>query len=602
MPEGQPFRDEMISLYKDAREMCIEMIAFKPDLIAATLESGWYLTLAAKALWEASLIPFPPIIRLNIGSDKVESFEQIDTPLRGILKSIHSLECRKHEYLAWLIDQKEWQSHLHKQIIDVIGTNQIPERILIVDSTRDRWTINLAEQNSDLITAIGLLDLIFPQARVRTFIGKSKCQVPLTYSWLNQFYPKAVPNLQNALNGLFCEVLDVQGKNQQTSFFSIASGIERGSVESMSFHPLTIDSPIIQEWKNYLPLESWLELPEWVEEIIPQEILRLASDPDTTIEPTTTLKSLSDEIIEAMSQNNQDSIEPALEIVKHHKDLYFDPPRTSSLHDENIHLRSKIMRDVYHDGRINSTQICNRYHVTRRKAQKHLEFCIQRNELYPQGSGRGRYYIASPEYTFFLENKLCLEDEVEILPEKLWLGMLPVDVPDAEDWYRYHHRHFYRLCNKGFTFLLKPSVQPEEDQRYDREMADFLEMERLPMKFHEYDLEGFVSGLWKGWVPRYEKIFQIVNDLEKILNENHKVYISMSEFGELIVYCLMAHRLGSIKEAADYLKDCRIKSVYYWRSYLIYTTYRSYVRRWMKKFYPEDQTRKSDLEPDLSGA
>jgi len=66
----------------------------------------------------------------------------------------------------------------------------------------------------------------------------------------------------------------------------------------------------------------------------------------------------------------------------------------------------------------------------------------------------------------------------------------------------------------------------------------------------------------------------------------------MSEFGHLIVQCFMARRLGSVKKAFDYLKDCRAKSIFYWRSDLYHASNRAYVRRWMKRYYPENQNKR----------
>jgi hypothetical protein len=595
MPEEPIFRDAMISLFNDAREMCVEMVAFKPDLIAATLESGWYLTLAAKTLWEKSSIPFPPIIRINIGSEKVDLFEQLDTPLRGIQKSIHVLNCRTHEFLAWLIDQKEWQSHLEKQIKDTLGEDHLPERILIVDSKPDRMFISLSEQDSDSTTAIGLLDLLFPQARIRAFEGKSRCQAALVYAWLNQCYPQAAPGIKDDWDQQLRNIPYEKRFQHPAGFFSIASGVERGPAESISWRTLTLDSPLVHAWKHHLPLESWLELPEWVEETIPCKMLYLAAGPDAHPEPSTAQKSLSDEIIEAMVQNFPEIMEPVLGFLKQQVERLTDIPRTSIIYDQTIPLTSRIMRDVYHDGRITSAQVCSRYHVTRREAVKNLGYCIQRNELYPQGKGRGKYYIASPEYTFILQwsnrRQPRPADEYEVLPEQLWLGDMPGEMPYPEDRHNFE-MHLFALINKGFTYLIKPSVQPEADQQYDREMAEFLDIYCPSTKFHEYDLGGNISDLWDGWMPRYEKIFQIVSELEEILNQNHKVYISMSEFGHLIVQCLMARRLGSTKKAFDYLKNCRARSIYYWRYDLSDAHHRSYVRQWVKRYCPENQNKR----------
>lgn len=122
------------AIYRHARDICVEIEDYSPDLVIGLAHSGWLPVVVAQTLWaETRSKPFPASLRTNIGQEKNRIYAErygTDNPA-FCCGECSSGPGRKGHYIAWVMQQKAWLKTLQKQIKAV--QHKTPGRILVVD-------------------------------------------------------------------------------------------------------------------------------------------------------------------------------------------------------------------------------------------------------------------------------------------------------------------------------------------------------------------------------------------------------------------------------------------------------------------------------------
>jgi hypothetical protein len=139
-PAQESFTRTLDQLFQIARAICKDIVLFQPDLVIALAHGGWAPLRAAQALWnETRPTPFPPVLVTNLGRENLDRYDRIraSVPCVNISPFVADY-AGNHEivyFLAWLTQQTDWQDELFQQVLDALGSDQPPDRILVIDDT-----------------------------------------------------------------------------------------------------------------------------------------------------------------------------------------------------------------------------------------------------------------------------------------------------------------------------------------------------------------------------------------------------------------------------------------------------------------------------------
>ncbi len=246
----------MEALWLLAQAICDQVESFRPDLVIVLLHSGEGPLRAALALWDETRgVPFPPIVRTNLGREKVRRYHELRDSLgrEPLIEWLHGPDEAAH-MLAWVAEQRPWQAELAAQVHAVLGDNNMPARILVVD--------DFAFEGTTWLLALGLLKEVFPQAEACYIAGTlGGWSGNLARHWLQEHYPAVYAEME----------ADARAERDQgeietclTLLRWIATGTEDVDPESLDWRPLSANSEAVQKLTRFLPAETWLTLPVWV--------------------------------------------------------------------------------------------------------------------------------------------------------------------------------------------------------------------------------------------------------------------------------------------------------------------------------------------------
>src|SRR5258707_8575999 len=133
MTLNMPIKTVLDRFFGIATQVCNETLAFQPDVVIALMHSGWIPVFAGMELWRRTQrFTFPPIVRVNLGRDKIKRFNELENRSGVTNCFVGELESEDVVafFLAWLYDQTHWQDELRAQIREKVGEATAP-RILI---------------------------------------------------------------------------------------------------------------------------------------------------------------------------------------------------------------------------------------------------------------------------------------------------------------------------------------------------------------------------------------------------------------------------------------------------------------------------------------
>ncbi len=183
------------------------------------------------------------------------------------------------DFLTWLDGQTDLQARLATQISATLGHTNPPSRVLILDE--------MIAQGNTWLLAVGLLDILYPDAEVRFVDGPYfQWRDVLSKHWLEEHHPE-----------LFVEMLDIHDQMQQARqweenwthhAYAIAPGTEDIDPRFPEWRPIQPDDPAVQALTMYLPAEEWLKMSDWIyTQLLHEMRWRVAEHPnvDTLLSP-----------------------------------------------------------------------------------------------------------------------------------------------------------------------------------------------------------------------------------------------------------------------------------------------------------------------------
>lgn len=259
------------SFFAVAATACTDILAKPPDLVVALMHAGRFSLLAAQTLWAHTQSgPFPPVLLVNIGTEKMRRYEEMCNDLEfrdytdhniDLWGKGHSFEYMHREtghLLAWVMRQEAWLSQLRNRVEEVLGADVAPQRILLLE--------DFIQDGRSCLIAQGLLHRLYPKAETFMLAGTvSLWRDTMVEAWLAE---QGMSSLGAMLNTI---PYTTPRGNRLTMFHHlnrILTGTEDIERESLEWSPLTIHSEPVQALIRYLPAERSLTLSIWLEQIV----------------------------------------------------------------------------------------------------------------------------------------------------------------------------------------------------------------------------------------------------------------------------------------------------------------------------------------------
>jgi hypothetical protein len=369
--------DQFQQMMRSACKVCDHILAIEPDLVLVLMHSGWGSVFAAQVLWRCTQsTPFPPIVKTNIGREKVDEFDNrynMHTSRYFLGKYADAIEIGL--YLAWIQDKTLWHEQLRQQVTDILGPSLKLNRILIVD---DR-----IQNGTTWILTLELLKIVFPQANA-FFLNAN--------SWYQSNYAELMFKIFPQLISLFpdSKIPSDEIKNQ---LYRVAIGTEDVSAESLYWQPISAESTAIQELKKYGEAFEWAAVSKTIYAMIDVYVTELSA----SYEP--------------------ESIEIEEDETKMCSSYY-------------------IMRDIWINGSVTRREIKSRYGLSEREIDHYLGISRRYGEILLDGYGRGANYKIPPAIRRYMEGLGERPDRDNftfwLLPRKLLFGEVPYRSEDLE--------------------------------------------------------------------------------------------------------------------------------------------------------------------------
>jgi hypothetical protein len=342
-------------LWNTAKRVVAQIQSFQPDIVLSLLHSGWAPAKAALMLWNATQkSPFPPLVKTNLGREKIKAYPGGSKKIGNVnFLGMHSELFQIGHFLAWLESQVSWQDELKAQIQAQLPPDVTPERIMLVDD----W---IAEGNT-FILALGLLDIIYPDAEKHFVAGDLSWKRGFERFWLERFHPQIFERLERSqTEGGFSED---DRRAFETRINRLVPGTEDVNPNSFDWRPVTVSSPVILCLESYLPAEEWLDLPRFVQETI-------------------------ERFVEERIQEYQRGMLDDYSLTSLQERGFYPKLRQDTL----------ILRDLWlKEESITRRQIIEKYKLTPGKASRLLRSMLRRDLLERHGRGGGTFYRLPPD-------------------------------------------------------------------------------------------------------------------------------------------------------------------------------------------------------------
>jgi hypothetical protein len=263
------------SFFEVAAAACTDILANPPDLVIALMHAGRFSLLATQTLWHATqTAPFPPVLLVNIGTEKMRRYEEMcnDLEFRDYTEwnidpwgKGHSFEYMHREtghLLAWVMRQEAWLSQLRNMVEDALGADAALQRILVLE--------DFIQDGRSYLIAQGLLYRLYPNAETLMLAGTvSLWRNTMVEAWLAE-------QGMSSLGAMLKKVPYTSSRGNRLDAFyhlnRILTGAEDTDRESLDWSPLTIDSEHVQALTSYLSAERCLALSTWLEQTIVSHI------------------------------------------------------------------------------------------------------------------------------------------------------------------------------------------------------------------------------------------------------------------------------------------------------------------------------------------
>jgi hypothetical protein len=514
------FQTILNRFFPAAADICNEILDFQPDLIICLMHSGRLPLYAGMQLWERTQsTPFPAVARLNLGREKLDRYDVLENRPRltsvfdGSMEEDHS----QAFFLAWLADQKHWQDELGEMVRETAG-NAAPERILIVD--------DVVSEGATWMLAVGLLELVFPQAAVRFYNANIECKRVFLKEWIERYHP-------GLLASGFIPPPGKMGSKEYQAAEQMVAGTEDVDRESLRWRIIEPPSPTLNALSACLPAEDWPALPRFAEEAVRQEIAARLGDyiPDP-----------------GQVKGWQPRFDPGVLVLR---EIYRHGPLT--LRELGAHLGWSPGKTRYQVDR----QIGRGWLVVRRAGR------IKRLALSP---------MAGPEYDFGAGGL----ESYWVIPGRLLAGRMPgynIEGPEKEDLLS----NLRGLVESGVTCFIHLRTPHTGDlENYQAELLKLASERGRNVRYTSIQIPR-----WR--LPDARSMRSILDRIDAALEEGYTVYLHDDVLGEVTqaaIGCYLVRHGMTGRDALQELERLRKDTYEGWRRAPARESARRLVRRW----------------------
>lgn len=394
------------TLWQFATEFCAEVRDFQPDLIVVLMHSGWMPFLAGRELWQrVETAPLPPVVGTNLGREKVEIFNQTARNPHAVtsyLLPIVETDASIAFFLAWLAEKTDWPAALRAQIQAELG-EKVPQRILIVDE--------LSHEGGTILLTHGLLNLLYPLAQTRFIEMGLEWHFAFWENWTHEQQPQLLET------AMFGEPAEGQIFTQlwQTGRQMLIGTVDL-TPDDLGWQKITAATPLLADLTPLLPLETWLSLPAWAEEIVRNEIAQRVTE-------------------------------------------YVASPLPPEKWYPSLSPQRRLLRDLLRFGSLSARQVSEILGLSLAQTQRKLAKLRDEGLLLVQKDGRTNRFVASPSLKAGHQwASRPFLDCFWVVPGQLLVGEIP-------GWYNAHeNEHLSKrldwLLEQGVTFFLDLANQP----------------------------------------------------------------------------------------------------------------------------------------------
>jgi hypothetical protein len=233
----------------------------EPDLVIGLAHGGILPTKATAAAWTTVTgTPFPPVLYVNLGREKVRRYRD-ERKAQGSYDFYgeHSSYTDVLDFLSWLGGQAEWLISLRQQIAATV--DKTPQSIIVIDE--------MSAQGSTRLLTLGMLDLLYPQAVCHFLDGPYfEWRSQLSQYWLHTHFVD-----------LYHRLKEEEANHQyefRSSLYDIASGTEDIDENLLNYRTLSPENEAMAYLIRILPIEHWMEMPVWIEDLVIQYVTEQA--------------------------------------------------------------------------------------------------------------------------------------------------------------------------------------------------------------------------------------------------------------------------------------------------------------------------------------
>lgn len=250
LPPESKIPDVFESLFDLGQTTCATIRDFHPDLVIGLAHSGWMPVVIARGLWQATASqPFPPCLRINLGLEKAGLFrDRYKAAGFGDYNALYNDAFQIAPLLVWAEDQLGWQAELREMAAEVMGPNQTPQRILVLDE--------MVSEGDTYLMALSLLRAVYPGAEARFLAGRTGWSYDLSDLWLAETHPE--------LDRAALVKNDPRGMRKE-GLKCIVVGTEDVAVQSLRWRFVSESNPGLQSLSEVIPMPDLLACRLWVE-------------------------------------------------------------------------------------------------------------------------------------------------------------------------------------------------------------------------------------------------------------------------------------------------------------------------------------------------
>lgn len=530
------------AIYRHARDICVEIEEYAPDVVIGLAHSGWMPVAVAQALWaETRAKPFPASLRTNIGLEKNKFY------VARYGKDFPAFCCgeccsgpgRRGHYVAWVMQQKAWLKTLQKQIKAV--QHKTPGRILVVDDIFGGYRSGL--------TALALLLELYPQLETYVFAGAHDLTDNFVTGWLEQYVPALVQEITSKYGADARSIRYISP--WQEILKPLITGTEDISPDRLDWKFIDRGSECVKAVADYVPAEVALSAPGWARDLACSYAL-------------------------ARLKNELPDGDPRAE--PEDEDTHLWPISQLSLElDERLAARAWLQCGV------TESDVAVLYGGDPKLLKRGLWMVRKSDDWQQIGPKKLPFYYPNNSnhlwvnaYSTFNRDaqSLLVNGIVELLPGQAWAGVSPVALPEADQ-----EKFFGELLGRGVDSLVdltnahdleRGSPYLDVLSRVAAEQGRQVEVYSQPLPFRE--------------VPSRRQMALKLAAISRLYNNGHCVYIHAGHNLEgrtpLVLACILINRGMPAKQALAQVEETWMQVLPYLITSPLSAAQRQFILEW----------------------